>query len=600
MNTTPDSDTTVPPPPPAGGFFAWIRNLGIVRSDDRWFTGVASGIAAKANIDPLIVRGVFVVLALLGGPGILLYLVGWLLLPDTLGRIHVEEIIRGRAQTGVLITAIAIAAIVCIPVLIGMFFAPPFTLWGWDAWSAIGMPDWLSATIAWVCWIAILVFAGIWLRRALLNRGRAQADATSDTASAATGSTGTGSTAAGTAATGSTEADGSAPPAASAAYDAAPGSAPGATPGAAAPGASAHDAPSDEWSRKFAETADDWGARAGQWGEQAGAAAGRWGENVGRQADEWSARYAEHHDAHKLGAAHTIITIALALLAGGLTALWVPSTGAFADVTATAESATPIAVIAALVAALGVLAVSLIVAGIRGRHTGFVGFLAACAVVALLFTAVLPWGTRFQPFGTLQVDGLHEPGAVLLAGNARVDLEDLDDIGIPAESGTGADLLVWQLTGNATVTLPAEHPTVVSVYLLAGNVGEQWGEDARNTAGPFLSKRVAANLDGVAADDPEVAHVEVYMLAGNVRVVGSTSDSALSEEAQRNIEADTRSSRTADADTLREQRELEDELDRLEWQLDEPGLTSSEREDLEADRTRLERDLERLELEVSR
>ncbi|QIM15913.1 PspC domain-containing protein [Leucobacter insecticola] len=94
MNTTPDSAPQ--PPLPAGGFFAWIRGLGITRSSDRWFAGVAGGIAAKAKIDPLIVRGVFVVLALLGGPGILLYLVGWLLLPDVNGRIRMEDLIRGE------------------------------------------------------------------------------------------------------------------------------------------------------------------------------------------------------------------------------------------------------------------------------------------------------------------------------------------------------------------------------------------------------------------------------------------------------------------------------------------------------------------------
>ena len=48
----------------SGRFFSWIRGLGIERSSDRWFAGVAGGIAAKAGIDPLIVRGIFVVLAI--------------------------------------------------------------------------------------------------------------------------------------------------------------------------------------------------------------------------------------------------------------------------------------------------------------------------------------------------------------------------------------------------------------------------------------------------------------------------------------------------------------------------------------------------------
>ena len=44
--------------------------------------GVAGGLAARLDIDPLIVRGAFVVLAIAGGGGILLYLLGWVLLPE--------------------------------------------------------------------------------------------------------------------------------------------------------------------------------------------------------------------------------------------------------------------------------------------------------------------------------------------------------------------------------------------------------------------------------------------------------------------------------------------------------------------------------------
>src|SRR5690554_4557416 len=70
------------PDPPASGFFPWIRGLGLARSSDRWFAGVAGGIAEKAGIDPLIIRGIFVVLTVLGGSGILLYFLGWLFFPD--------------------------------------------------------------------------------------------------------------------------------------------------------------------------------------------------------------------------------------------------------------------------------------------------------------------------------------------------------------------------------------------------------------------------------------------------------------------------------------------------------------------------------------
>jgi phage shock protein C len=48
----------------------------LVRSrDDRMFLGVASGIANYLNLDPVIVRLIFVLLTLSGGHGILLYLI---------------------------------------------------------------------------------------------------------------------------------------------------------------------------------------------------------------------------------------------------------------------------------------------------------------------------------------------------------------------------------------------------------------------------------------------------------------------------------------------------------------------------------------------
>ncbi len=43
--------------------------------------GVCGGLADYFGIDPTIVRIIFVVLALAGGPGILIYLALWVILP---------------------------------------------------------------------------------------------------------------------------------------------------------------------------------------------------------------------------------------------------------------------------------------------------------------------------------------------------------------------------------------------------------------------------------------------------------------------------------------------------------------------------------------
>jgi phage shock protein C len=50
--------------------------------DDRVISGVAAGIAEYLGTDPVVVRLIFVVLALAGGGGVLAYLVAWLIVPD--------------------------------------------------------------------------------------------------------------------------------------------------------------------------------------------------------------------------------------------------------------------------------------------------------------------------------------------------------------------------------------------------------------------------------------------------------------------------------------------------------------------------------------
>jgi phage shock protein PspC (stress-responsive transcriptional regulator) len=52
------------------------------RSDDRVIGGVASGLGEFLNVDPLLVRIGFVGLMVFGGLGLLLYVGGWLLVPD--------------------------------------------------------------------------------------------------------------------------------------------------------------------------------------------------------------------------------------------------------------------------------------------------------------------------------------------------------------------------------------------------------------------------------------------------------------------------------------------------------------------------------------
>jgi phage shock protein PspC (stress-responsive transcriptional regulator) len=144
----------VPPQTGSGqrSFFEWVRSLGLVRGPDRWVGGVASGVAHRWDIDPILVRGLFVLLFFLGGIGVLLYGVAWALLPEPDGRIHVQEAGRGvwtAGMTGALVVTI-----------IGLF-NPAFSVFGYDG-NPFGGFLWA------VLWIGLVVGFVMWL----VNRNR--------------------------------------------------------------------------------------------------------------------------------------------------------------------------------------------------------------------------------------------------------------------------------------------------------------------------------------------------------------------------------------------------------------------------------------------
>ena len=70
-----------------------IMNNKLTRSNnDVMVAGVAAGLAEYLDIDPVLVRLLFVLLTLSGGHGILVYLILWLIMPqeDISEKIHVS------------------------------------------------------------------------------------------------------------------------------------------------------------------------------------------------------------------------------------------------------------------------------------------------------------------------------------------------------------------------------------------------------------------------------------------------------------------------------------------------------------------------------
>ncbi|WP_167305847.1 PspC domain-containing protein [Nocardioides euryhalodurans] len=102
-----------------------IRDLGRLRRTvgDRKVAGVAGGLARHLDIDPVILRVAFVVLAFFGGAGLILYAAGWALVPEE-GReraaVHLDE----RSRTVALVALAVIAALALVGDSWGAYWFP--------------------------------------------------------------------------------------------------------------------------------------------------------------------------------------------------------------------------------------------------------------------------------------------------------------------------------------------------------------------------------------------------------------------------------------------------------------------------------------------
>ena len=111
--------TTATPPPP----FAPRPPLRRSRSD-RKIAGVAGGLGRHFDVDPLIIRVVLVALALFGGSGLLLYGLGWLLIPDEgQDRSEAERLLHSRGS-GSSVPPLVIAVIGAIAVIGLLSYGP--------------------------------------------------------------------------------------------------------------------------------------------------------------------------------------------------------------------------------------------------------------------------------------------------------------------------------------------------------------------------------------------------------------------------------------------------------------------------------------------
>ena len=90
------TEDTAPPPPPQVGTPRQEKRL-FRSTDDKVIAGISGGIGRYFDIDPVIVRIAFVVLAVIGGSGVALYLIGWLVIPK---QNETHSTVSGAFQSG--------------------------------------------------------------------------------------------------------------------------------------------------------------------------------------------------------------------------------------------------------------------------------------------------------------------------------------------------------------------------------------------------------------------------------------------------------------------------------------------------------------------
>lgn len=465
------------------GFFAWLRGLGLQRQSG-WLGGVCGGIAARIGLDPLLVRGIAVVLAVVGAPVALLYAIAWFLLPDEAGTIHAQQLGRGdvtRALPGI----VAVFLLSFLPLTQGFWYAGAL-YWGDLGWGgAAGRIIWtavlLAAVIALVVWLARRASTEIPTTPATTDDRPETvpsfpADAAaSPGADAAPADAGTG-TAAFAAASGLTAS--------------APVAAPSEPP---AP-------PADATAEELAA----WKARQAEWQQQraAWAAEQRRSERERRQAVAReqaveAARLARERarirrlTRPRASAGVVFLVLGVALVAGAIAA-FSASQGA---ATRGAEWTIGAAVLV-LVLGLGTVAVAL-----GRRRSGALAFFSMLAVLALLVAVALPGDRTTLPPGSYwSIDASRDGRYAQLAGTTQLFVQDRD--------GEPVVIDLWQLAGNVQLDL-ADGATVRLEFIT----------DAREH-----HVSVQENFDGSTSGEVTERFAEYRVRDGRLRLVAGEGD----------------------------------------------------------------------------
>lgn len=462
---------TPPLPTSSHKFFDWMRGLGITR-EPGWIGGVCAGVAARVGIDPIIVRGIAVVVAVLGGPALLLYAAAWLLLPDQENRIHLERLFRGEFDGA--IAGIGVLVLVSLlPFSQGFWFAGP---WFWDG------PYW-GASVFRVLWTLAIIAGVVWLVVWLATRPRTT-DSSARGGSSAFAATTDASRAIGDPA-------GDAPPP------------PSAVPPKDPEELAAWKAQQAEWKREHAA----WKA------QQAQSAQARLAEERRIRSEQHAEQrlvWAEQQRRTRPHPLFSAVAIGIALIAGAATAL-----------TMGAGEWTSTATITGLAVTLGVLGLAVVINGFSGRRSGGASGLAVLVAITLIFSSLFGWVggpvlvDRDTAWAPTYSDGDTQRRTVI-SGDAELDLTDYFS---GASSRSGHDngrVYLTVVSGDAEVILPAHEFSEVQGHAVSGSVTFDTVPQ-RTRSGPVVRLNQSFEpLDGSTPDRD--VYIEIWVISGDLTV----------------------------------------------------------------------------------
>ena len=474
-------------------FFDWMGGLGVPRQPG-WIGGVCAGVAARLGIDPIIVRGIVVVIAVLGGPALLLYAAAWLLLPDQYDRIHLQEAIRGnfdKAHAG-------------IGVMVLLSFLPFAQGISWQAapWWIFGENFWFGPTLWGLFWTLAVISSIVWLVIWLVNRS----NTTTTAASSYSPATPAGASASASA---TSDADAASTTASTIALPTAPVAPPH-------PDSGATDADLAAWKEQQAA----WKREYDAWKQQQ--AAGERELAQQRAAEQRRLRQEQSAERHRAAIeeqrrtrsnpVYSLVAIGLAIVAGAATALAIGDTG---DATAA---------ITGMAVSLGMLGLAIIVNGFRGKRSGGASGIAFLLVIALSLTSFFSWAggpltgdsIRWSPSYSSTDD---ETRRTVLNGDVTLDLTEYFEGEPSTDNYQYGVITLFVARGDVDLVLPADEFSNVNANAWTGTIE---GPGDRTEFGPFA--RTSSLFNPVSGEDQQQRNflVNIQVASGDITITQET------------------------------------------------------------------------------